>query len=121
MARMEEKGEVITQTEISEVVKKIEEGIKEKESSGKKDKSVRVETKSGLFVKITRNPEKNTFYISISPQGGHPVYNKVIFDSSEKLKDFVRALEKFIKEREDVLIAIDHLNKNISKKSPDTI
>jgi hypothetical protein len=119
--KVEEKDIVITDEQIEELASKIQEGILQKEKEGKKDKSIKVETKSGLFVRITKNPEQERFYLSIGPKGGHPVYNKVIFDSSEKVKEFVNALKMFIKEREDVLMAIDRLNKKAQKKEGDVV
>jgi hypothetical protein len=123
---MEEKETGLTEEQIKELMSKIQEGILQKEKEGKKDKSIKVDMKSELtmnelFVRITKNPEQDKFYLSISPKGGHPVYNKVIFDSSDKLKKFVNALKTFIKEREDILIAIDRLNKNIQKKEKDVV
>ncbi len=121
MVKTEEKEGTITETQIQDVARKIEEGIKAKEASGKKDKSLKVDTRSGLFVRITRNPDQEKFYLSIGPRGGHPVYNKVIFDSSEKLKEFLNALKMFVKEREDVILAIDYLNQKSNRKDSDVI
>ena len=97
---------------IQEIVEKIKETIQKKEEAGKKDRSIKVDTKSGLIVKITKNPNQNKYYLSIGPSGGHPIYNKVVFDSSEKVKEFVEALNIFVKEREDILEALDALNAN---------
>jgi len=112
---------VITEKHIQELVAKIQEAIEQKEKEGKKDRSVKVETESELLVRITRNPETNRFFLSISPKGGHPVHNKVIFDSSQKLKDFVNSLKNFLKEREDILLALDTLNKTSKKGGGDTV
>lgn len=114
-------GTVITEKHIQELVSKIQETIEQKEKEGKKDRSVKVETENELLVRITRNPETNRFFLSISPKGGHPVHNKVIFDSSQKLKDFVNSLKNFIKEREDILLALDTLNKTSKKGGGDTV
>ncbi len=122
MTKIDEKKEArIPEEQIEELKKKILEGIKQKEDQGKKDKSIKVESKTPLFIRITRNPDQSKFYLSIGPKGGHPVYNKVIFDSSEKLKEFVEDLKDFIKEREDILIAIDRLNESSGKKHGDTV
>lgn len=121
MSGVEEKRAEVTDEHIEELIKKILDGIKHKEESGKKDRSIKVETKTKLFVRITRNPDQARFYLSIGPKSGHPVYNKIIFDSSDKLRDFLNDLKNFIKEREDVLIAIDRLNKRSEKKTEDVI
>ncbi|MCS7212800.1 MAG: hypothetical protein NZ927_01035 [Candidatus Calescibacterium sp.] len=121
MTRAEEKEGIITEQQIEELANKISEGIKQKEESGKKDRSVKVDTKTGLLVRITRNQEQSKFYISIVPKGGHPVYNKIIFDSSEKIREFLNDLKNFIKEREDVILAIDKLNERTEKKSETTV
>ena len=97
---------------IQELIEKIKESIQQKEQAGKKDRSVKVDTKSGLIVRITKNPKQDKYYLSISPSGGHPIYNKVVFDSAQKVKEFVEALNVFIKEREDILEALDTLNEN---------
>ncbi len=119
MVKFEERE--VSKEEIEQVATKIQEGIKQKEQEGKKDKSIKVETKTGLFVRITRNPEQERFYLSIGPRGGHPVYNKVIFDSSEKLKEFLNALKTFVKEREDVIMAMDMLNRKSVKQESDVV
>ncbi len=119
--KVEEEKIIVTPEQVKEISKKIEEGIKQKEGLGKKDKSLKVETKTGLYVRITRNVNENKFYLSIGPKGGHPVYNKVIFDSSEKIKEFILAMKTFIKEREDVILAIDFLNQGAPRKSGDSI
>ncbi len=119
MVKFEERE--VSEEEIEQVATKIQEGIKQKEQEGKKDKSIKVETKTGLFVRITRNPEQERFYLSIGPRGGHPVYNKVIFDSSEKLKEFLNALKTFVKEREDVIMAMDMLNRKSVKQESDVV
>ena len=54
--KVEEKDIVVTDEQVEELASKIQEGILQKEKEGKKDKSIKVETKSGLFVRITKNP-----------------------------------------------------------------